>query len=163
MDRVYLFQKKFGAFCVVDTKISSKNCIKQIVYIIPLKNRESGLVDNDFQDIMVSKQHFILSLENSDIQNSLKILGSDINIKFSDLKKATEVDKNSLYNIITSNQGKINKKQIEFKTDIDILYKASLHGNIHQFNTTIGLLKRKGFKFNNDTLEKLKIKCFSDL
>lgn len=161
MNSLFLIQKKFGCICVAKTRIASDNCIKQTIYLIPMKKEDGSLLNENFQDIMVGKNHFILSLGKRDINDFVKVLGSDINIEFSKLIKATDKDKEDIYKLLVKNKDKILIKQNNFKHNVDLLYKLSMNGDIHQFNTIINLLKKDGFQFNNDTLEELKIKCFS--
>ncbi len=162
MNRSFLIQKKFGCICVSDTKVASDNCIKQEIYLIPMRKDNGNTVNDDFEDIMVAKNHYILSLGRKSINDYIKVLGSDINIEFSKLKKASDLDKKKLYNLLISNKDKISDKQHNFKNNIELLYKLSMNGDIHRFNMTVDTLKKDGFQFNNDALEELKIRCFSE-
>ena len=55
MNRSFLIQKKFGCICVSDTKVASDNCIKQEIYLIPMRKDNGNTVNDDFIIINTDK------------------------------------------------------------------------------------------------------------
>jgi hypothetical protein len=159
--KIVLIEKKYGGILVSLTVQAQDraNIIIQTNYLIPGYKHDGSLINDDISDILVGRNVFLISLE-KDISQYLRVLGEDIKIEFSKLKRAEKIDIDNLKNIIIEYKEQAENKKIKFHDDLENLQKTA-DGDIYTFDRIVDRLRKNGFILNNDKLSELRIKCYS--
>ena len=159
--KIVLIEKKYGGILVsLTAKVEDRdNIIIQTHYLIPEYKSDGSLVNDDISTILFGKNIYLISLE-KDISQYLRVLGEDVKIEFSKLKKADKSDIDDLKNIIIEYKEQVENKKNLFYNDLENLQKTA-DGDIYTFDRIVDRLRKNGFILNNDKLSELRIKCYS--